>query len=523
MIRSALAAVAVMLLAYDAAAQSVLRRGNRYEPASLDPHLVQTQYESAVVYDLFEGLATRGPDGQPVPAVAESWHVSPDGKRWTFKLRDGLTWSDGAPLTADDVVFTFRRLLDPGTAGQYAQLMYVVTGAEAVNSGQQPIETLGVTAPDPRSVVMDLVNPAPFLVELLANAFASIVPRHAIAAAGDDWAAPGKMVGNGAFTLTEWQPQSQIVIERNPRFHDADGVKLDRVIYAPTADLTSAVSRFRAGELDMQFEFPSAQTEFLRRELPAETRIGPSLLTYYLAVNGENPKFVDPRVRRALSLAIDRETLVGRVLKSGESAAHSFVAPGTAGYAPPDAPDAKLSAEARLAEAKRLLSDAGYGPDRPLKVVYSHSANEDIRRTAVAIAAMWKRAGIETELLNREGKVHFAALKSGDFEVGFVGWTADYNDAATFLYVLRSESVNSNYARYRNPAFDRLMAAADREADAVQRIALMREAEAVALTDQAIVPLYHGVTKNLVAARVSGFSPNPVDFYPSRYLSITRR
>lgn len=515
-------AVATLLLAAaivgPAVGQSVLHRGNRYEPASLDPHKIQTHYESAIILDLFEGLAAYDPMSRPVAGVAEAWTVSPDGKHWTFRLRSGLVWSDGTPLTADDVVFTFRRLLDPKTAAHYAALMYVIKGAAEINAGKAAVDSLAVTASDSRTVVIDLVNPAPYLPELLANAFAGILPRHA--ATGEDWVSPGRMVSNGAFQLTAWSPQDRIVLGRNPKFRDAAAVKLDQVVYYPTADLTSALARFRAGELDMQFEFPSAQAAALKSSLPAETRFAPALLTYYLAVNGENSKLSDVRVRRALSLAIDRETLVSRVLRSGEGAAYGFVAPGTAGYPPLEVADAKLAPDAKVAEARRLLSEAGYNSGRPLRIVYSHSSNEDIRRTAVAIAAMWKRVGVETELLNREGKVHFAALKTGDFEVGFVGWTADFNDAATFLYVLRSNAVNSNYSRYRNAEFDRLMTEADGEPDGVKRIELLRKAEARAIADQALIPLYFGVSRNLVSSRVTGFTANPLDFYPSRYLGL---
>lgn len=501
-------------------AQTVLNRGNRYEPASLDPHKIQTHYESAVVLDLFEGLTSYDAGARPQAGVAESWTVSPDGKRWTFKLRPNLVWSDGKPLTSADVVFTFRRLMAPATAAQYAQLMYLIADGAEVNTGAKPPEQLAVAAPDPQTVTIDLVNPAPYLPELLANAFASILPRQVIEAAGDEWVKAGTMISNGAFTLSEWQPQARIVLDKNARFRDVANVKLDRVIYHPTADLASALARFRAGELDMQFEFPNAQFEFLKQNLPAETRVGSSLLTYYLALNGDNPKLKDPRVRRALSLAIDRETLVGRVLKTGEQAAYTLVAPGTANYTLPEIADPKMADAERLAEARRLLAEAGYNAGNPLKIVYSHTANEDIRRTAVTVAAMWKRAGIQTEFMSREGKVHFASLKSGDFEAGYVGWSADFNDAASFLYILQSDSVNSNYARYRNPAFDKLMTDAAAESDVGERSALLRNAEALAMSEQAIVPLFHGVTKNLVAQRVAGFTANSNDFYPSRYLSL---
>jgi oligopeptide transport system substrate-binding protein len=330
------------------------------------------------------------------------------------------------------------------------------------------------------------------------------------------------MASNGAFTLTAWEPQSRIVLARNPRYRAAGQVKLDGVVYYPTADLSAAVSRFRAGELDMQFEFPTAQIDLLRNELAAETRISPALLTYYLAFNTTNPKLADARVRRALSMAVDRDVLTQRILRTGEVPAVSFVPPATANYRPAAMDFAGWPSEQRLAQARALLAEAGYGPGNPLTLVYSHSSNEDLRRIGVAVAAMWRRVGVATELMNREGRVHFASLKSGDFEVGFVGWSADFNDAAAFLYVLQSTTVNSNYARFRNADFDRLMAAAAAEPDAAKRAGLLHEAEAIAMAEQPIAPLYVGVTKNLVSKAVTGFADNPIDFHLSRFLSVAR-
>ncbi|MCB2108950.1 MAG: peptide ABC transporter substrate-binding protein [Rhodobacteraceae bacterium] len=521
--RILIAILVVSTFVSSAIAQTILHRGNRFEPASLDPHKTQTHYESAVQHDLFEGLTAYDALCMPQPAIADSWKVSADGKRWTFKLRPGLRWSDGAPITADDVVFSFRRLLDPSTAAQYAQLMYLLVNARAINTGALPPDKLGISAPDAETVVMDLTNPAPYLPEILANAFASILPRHVIGAKGADWIKPENMAASGAFTLSEWQAQSRIVLVRNPNYRDAAQVKLDGVIYYPTADLSAAVQRFRAGELDLQFEFPTGQIDLLRSALAAETRISPSLLTYYLTFNSKVEKLSDPRVRRALSLAIDRDIITNKVLRTGEVPAFTLVPPATAGYTPPEIADAVLTQDARIAKARELLADAGYGPGNPLRLTYSHSSNEDLKRIAVAIQAMWRRVGVQAELLNREGRVHFAALKDGDFEAAFVGWAADYNDAATFLYILQSTTVNSNYARYNNPAFDALMDEAAGEADGHRRADLLRQAEAMALAEQPVAPLYYGVTKNLVSTRVRGWELNPTDFHLSRWVSLVEQ
>ncbi len=505
-----------------AAADGTLRRGNRYEPASLDPHKINTTYEMAIVSDLFEGLVAYGPEGQPGPGLAESWTVTPDGKRYTFRLRPRLTWSDGAPLTADDVVFSFRRLMDPKTAAPFAALLYVLKSGRAVNTGAAAVEALGVSAPDAATVILDLDAPAAYLPQILANAYAGIIPRHVVAQKGDDWIQPGNAVASGAFMLESWRPHEDVTLVQNPRYHDAAAVKLARVIYLPTEDLTSGLARFRAGELDTQIDVPLAQLDRLRTDLPVETRLSQTLLTYYLAVNTSVVKLADQRVRRALSLAIDRDVLTTKVLRGGEQPAFSFVPPTVAGYQPAFADFADKSSDARLAEANQLLSAAGYGLGKTLQVTYNHSSNLDLRRIAVIIASMWKRVGIETTLINTEGKVHFANMRQGNFDIAFAGWQADFNDASSFLYVLDSASTRSNYARYHNPAYDSLLAQAAAMENAGARADLLHKAEEQLMRDQPVIPLYYGVTKNMVSQRVVGWRANAIDTHLSRYLSVVK-
>jgi oligopeptide transport system substrate-binding protein len=523
-VRDVLRLVAVLVLfSASAAAETVLNRGNRFEPATLDPHKFQTHYEANVILDLFEGLLTYDAEGRPTRGVAESWKVSEDGRTWTFRLQSGLAWSDGTALTAEDVVYSFRRMADPKTAAQYAQLFYVVENFQAANTGAMPPDKIGVSAPDPVTVVFKLNAPAPYLPALLANAFAAVIPRHAVAKHGAEWVKPGVMVSNGAFALKTWSPNDRIELARNPKFRAADEVRLDRVVFSPTENLSAGFARFRAGELDMQIDFPLAQLDMLRAEMPAETKITPNLLTYYLALNTKNPKLSDVRVRRALSLAVERDVLTNRVTRAGELPAFTFVPPRMADFPAWTHVDAGLNATQRLATAAKLLAEAGYGKNKPLTVTYSFSNTEDLKRIAVAVAGMWKRVGVETELLGREGRVHFASLKSGDYEAGFAGWAADFNDASTFLYTLQSTTVNSNYSRYANAGFDALMARAAQEKNHVTRGQLLQQAEKTALADQPIIPLYTGMARNLVAKRVAGWTPNAMDFNLSRYMTVTKR
>ncbi|TAK99193.1 MAG: peptide ABC transporter substrate-binding protein [Rhodospirillaceae bacterium] len=517
-------AVAILVISFVGAAhaEAILQRGIRLEPASLDPHKYNTRYEAAIVLDLFEGLVAFGVDGTPQPGLAQRWSSSADGRTWTFTLRPHLQWSDGTPLTADDVVFSLRRLMDPKTAAIYAPLMYVLKNGHAVNTGALPVEALGVAAPSADTVVLDLENPTPYLPELLANGFLAVVPPQAIAAWGDGWTKVEHMVTDGGFVLTKWSPQNRIVLARNPRYHDADKVALDGVVYYPSPDLDAAVTRFRAGELDMQSDFASGRMEQLRAELPHELYIAPALETFYLALNTALPKLADRRVRLALSLAIDRDLLAAKVLRDGSVAARSFAPPTTTGYEPATMAFLDAPMESRLAQARDLLAQAGYGPDRPLTLTYSHSTAGESKRVAIAVAAMWKQIGVKVTLSGTEGKVMFANLRQGNFEVAFADWTADFNDAASFLYPLQSTSVSSNYSRYSNPAYDGLLAQAATTTDRRARADLLRLAEALILADQPILPLAVGVSKNLVSPQVRGWAPNAVDVYLSRYFSVDR-
>ncbi len=506
-------------LAQTTLVQSELIRGNVMDPASLDPHRLNTVYESNIAQDLFEGLIAPDATGAPAPGLAESWTVSPDGLTWTFMLRSGLVWSDGRPITSDDVVGSLRRLMDPATASQFPYLLYGLANAQAVNTGEAPVESLGVSAPDERTVVLTLANPVPYLPELLSNAFASVVPLHVIAVHGSGWTAPEVIVSNGAYVLEDWRPQDRVVLARNPAFHAADTVAVERIVYLPTEDQTSALAMFRAGELDTSMEFPTARTEWLRQNLPEETKISPALATYYFSFNTQRPALSDPRVRRALSLAIDRATLANRVLRAGETPSTGLVPPQIANYTSP-APPLLEPAEAQR-QARALLVEAGYGPDNPLRLSLSLSSAEDRRRAAAAIAAMWQPLGVELSLDNTEGRVLFARLRTGDFDIGYSAWVADVNDAANFLAILGGNAVNSNYARYDNPVYDDLLAQAAATPDAAGRAALLAEAERVLLADAPIAPLYTPVNKNLVARHVGGWQANARDVHLSRYLYLT--
>jgi oligopeptide transport system substrate-binding protein len=516
-----LACAATAVTAPEARAETVYRLAVRGEPKSLDPHRISGVWENYIAGDAFLGLLTDAADATPVPGAAESWTVSDDGLTYTFKIRDHQ-WSDGQKVTAEDFVYAMRRLLAPEFAGEYAYLLYPIRNAQKLNAGEMKgMENLGVRAVDPATLEITLEQPAGFFLELLTHYTSFAVPRHVVEREGQDWVKPGKFVSNGAYRVVEWVPNSRVVSEKNPHFYDAANVKIDKVIYYPDEDGNAVTKRFRAGEIDYVHEFPSEQIEFLRQELPTQTRVYPHLGTYYYTINTTRKPFDDPRVRRALSLAVDRAAITEKVLKTGEIPAFGVVPPKTGTYGDPYAPDwASKDFKERQAMARDLLAQAGHGPDNPLRFELSYNTSENHKRIAVAAQAMLKQVGVQAELVNREVKVHYDLLEQNQFDVARAAWVADYNDPQNFLSLLETRTGVKNYGRFSDPDFDRLMQESGAERDQAKRNALMREAERIAIEKDAWIPIYYYVSKVLLSDKVEGFVENTKQTHRTRWLAL---
>jgi oligopeptide transport system substrate-binding protein len=520
MIRTLIAALALASGAF--AAPVVLHRGNLAEVQTLDVQKYSLTIEAEIVRDLFMGLLTIDAKGNPIPGLAESWTVSADGKVYTFTLRPNLTWSDGAPLTSADAVFGLQRGLDPKTESWYATQIFNIVNAEAIYRGRMPMSALGVRALDPRTVEIRLNQPSPaILLYLSFTAMTYPAPKHVIEKNPDGWARPGTMVSSGPYMLGSWRVSDTIRLDRNPRFFDAANVQIDQVFYYPTVDDTAALNRFRAGELDFNLRFAPTQISWLRKNLPNETKIAPSLSITYLVPNVKSAKFSDVRVRRALSLAIDRETITDKVLRNGEVATCGLVPATMQGYASACRADTRPLAE-RQAEARGLLAAAGYGPAKPLKFVFNHRAGQLNRIVAVALANFWKQTGVEAELLQSDVAVHYNKLREGDFEMADAGWTGNA-DPELYTYLLLSASEEVNYGRYSSAEFDRAARTAEGTFERAARMRAFAAAEAVALKDQAVIPLFVPVNRALVHPYVKGFAVNALHSYPTRFLRIEGR
>ncbi len=500
----------------------VLHRGNVAEPDTLDPQKGGTTYEQYIARDLFEGLVSLDAAGETIPGIAERWDISEDGLTYTFHLRENLVWSDGHPLTADDVVLGFRRAMDPATGTWYANFGYKILNGYEVNTSAMKPEELGVRALDARTVEIRLVAPSLIFVRICSIPMFMPVPGHVYAIHGDDWVKEGVMVSNGAYTLASWKPQDSVRLVRNPRFFAAETVRIDEVIYYPTDDDEAALRRFRTGALDLNTRFPPSKYDWLQANLPAETRVYSTGWISYIAFNLQNPKFADVRVRRALTLAIDREAITGKILRTGELPAYTFVPPAVQGFESEGAAFITgVPPEGRMDEARRLLAEAGYGPDNPLHIVFNHRIGEANRRVSVAIQQMWREAGVEVELQANEVKIHYNLLREGSFEIADGGWSAS-PDAEYFIYLLLSNSTEVNYGRYSNAEYDRLGLEADRTMDLERRLSLYQQAEKIALEEVAMIPVYIPVERALVQTWVKGFVPNGTATHPTRFMWIER-
>ncbi|HXB52381.1 MAG TPA: peptide ABC transporter substrate-binding protein, partial [Rhizomicrobium sp.] len=483
-----------------------LYKGNDAEPESLDPSLVQAYPEQEILGDLMIGLMDSDPSGHPVPGMATHWETSPDGLTWTFHLREAL-WSDGTPVTAQDFVFSWRHLLDPATAAIYAYFGYVIRNAVAVNKGKMPVTALGAQALDNRTLEIALEHPAPYMLQMMTHASMCPQPRHVVETKGPGWARPGSYVGNGPFLLKEWVPNGHVTLEKNPRFYDAATVSLKKVIYYPTDDYGAALQRFRAGELDYQDRLPGAQIDWVRAHMPETLDPVPQLITDMIAVNFARKPFDDIRVRQAISLAIEREAICERVLRGQYVPAYNLVPPTTANY--PGGPSLAFKHTpyaARLAQARALMQQAGFGPGNALRTTLLTRATTVgiYRSAAAALQQMLAQIHIDISILPNDMMVFYDTIQQHNFDMAYGGWQADFDDASTFLELYITGGGN-NWGVYSDQAFDRALAAAQQDANLVSRGQKLAAAEAILLRDHAIMPLYFWTSQNLTRPYLQGF------------------
>ena len=502
--------------------QAILVRGGGPDPDSLDPQKARGFEAQSVLRDLCEGLTTLDKHAAVAPGVAATWRASPDGKTYVFKLRREARWSNGEPLVAADFVAALERLVDPATGSGYAEYIDVIVNAADITAGRKPPRSLGVTAPDDSTVAIQLATAAPYLPTLLSHPATCPVHRPTLAQHPESFARPGVMVSNGAFVLKEWVQGSYILAARNHYYWNDAATHLDAVKYLLIPDENAELARYRGGELEITFVVPRGQFDWIKAHLAAELHVFPQLATNYYGFNLRRPPFRDNlKLRRALSLVVDRDKLAQLVLRVGELPAWGWVPPGVDHYTPQSFDYRSAPLAERLREAQRLYAESGFSRQHPVRFELRYNSGEVHTKLAVAVASMWKEAlGADVRLTQVEFKSLLQDIDRGDVEMFRSSWTGDYNDAYTFAQYLKSD-FGVNLPHYSSAEYDALVTRAAAETDAGRREALLEEAERVALRDHPLVPLYFYVNKHLVKPEVLGWYDNVMNVVYSRDLALS--
>lgn len=500
-----------------------LVRNNGSEPSSLDPHKVESDVENNIISDLFEGLVSVSPTGEIEPRLADKWE-NKDNTVWTFHLRPGVTWSDGTAITAQDIVWSWQRLVSPLTASPYASYpgnMHIVNGAE-IAQGKKAPETLGVKAVDDATLEVTLTQPNAAFLAMLAHP--SLVPldKVLISRYGDKWTKPEHIVTSGPYKLSQWVVNERIVAERNPRYWDNAHTVINKVTYLPISSETADVNRYKAGEIDIVYTVPINQFAQLKKTMGDQLDVSPQLATYYYEFNTTRPPFNDPRVRRALNMALDKDIIAEKVLGQGQRPAWLISQPDIGGVNLHNPEYASWPREKRIAEAKKLLSEAGYNETHPLVFNLLYNTSESHQRIAIAASSMWKKnLGVEAKLQNQEWKTMLDAMHTHNFDAVRYAWIADYDDAATFLNNFRTGD-SENTSQYSNPAYDEALRNAAKASDTTARGKFYQQAEDLLGQDVPAIPVYHYVRTHLVKPWVGGFTPDKLGYYYSKDMYIKK-
>lgn len=501
----------------------ILHIGNGTEPQEIDPGIVTGVQEYHIMMSLLEGLVSEDPvDLHPVPGVAEKWDISPDRKVYTFHLRDNAKWSNGDPVTARDFLDTFKRNLTASLAYEYAYMHFVVKNAEAYNSGKlTDFSQCGYRVIDDRTLEVTLDNPTPYFLALLLHH--SWYPVHMPTLRkwgdpyqrGNKWTRPGRYVGNGSFVLAKWRVNDVIEVRKSSTYWDRDRVKLNAIRFYPIESDDTEERAFRAGQLHITYTLPLSKIDSYKANHADVLQIFPFLTTYFYRVNVTKPPVNDKRVRQALAMAIDRESIVKNILKGGEIPALNLTPPGAAGYT------CRAQLKEDIAAAKRLLAEAGYPDGKgmpPVEILYN--TLESHRTIAEAIQQMWKsKLGVDARLVNQEWKVYLDSQRSLNYQVCRAGWTGDYNDPNTFLDLWMTGGGN-NETGWSSPEYDRLINQAAATVDPQQRLEVFQKAEALLMDEMPIIPIYFYTRIYLERPEVKGWYSNILDNHPFKYMSL---
>lgn len=488
---------------------------NGTEVSSLDPHKVEGAPETNIILNLLEGLTYVGPNGESMPGVAQRWETD-DNKVWTFYLREDAKWSDGTPVTAEDFVYSWRRVVDPKTGSPYASYLeyaYVENVADIL-SGKKTPETLGVKAIDAHTLQVNLTKPISYLVDMVSHTPLKPVKKEIVEKYGVNWTRPENFVGNGAYIIDNWVVNEKVTLKRNPLYWDNKNTIIEQATFLPISSETSDINRYRSGEIDItNSAIPPVLYRKMKQEQPENLHVTPYLCTFYYELNNKKAPFDDPRVREAVKLTLDREVIAEKIMGQGQIPAYSFTPSfiGNGNFKPPKW--AYWTQQQRNERARELLKEAGFDGQNPLTFTLLYNTSDQNKQQAIAAASMWKKSiGANVTLQNQEWKTALENRNQGNYQVARATWCADYNEPTSFLNSFLSTS-SLNTVFYVNNDYDEALNNASVAVDKGARHQLYQRAEALLDKDSAIVPVYYRVSVRLVSPKVGGFTgKDPFDY-----------
>jgi len=503
--------------------EQTLNIGISDNPPSLDPQRLEDTVSNRIGNDLYEGLMTESESGAIIPGIAERYETSDDGKVYTFYIRKNAKFSDGSPILASDVVFSFRRLVDPKTASTYSFIAHDIKNAEEITLGKKAPAELGVKEVDTKTVKVFLTTPTPYFTNLVAMTNFGIVKKSNVEKYKDSFTLPGNLISSGAYQLISWRLGDKVLAIKNPHYWNAKNTIIEKVNYRVISDGNSEIQMYKAGQIDFTFNVPSDKVPTLRKEMPDQLKISPQLAIYYLDFNLRKEPFKNnKKLRQALSMAINREVLTDKILARGETPAYDLIPKGTANYEQQNYAWSTWSDKKRVEEAKKLFKESGYSDNNPLKISISYNTDVTHKKIIIAVASMWQktfgRDELQVSLQNEEWKVFLKSRQLGDFLIARQGWVADYNDASTFANILVSK-YPQNTSGYSSSKYDSLQKDATSEENVLKREEIFEEGMKLALEDYPIMPLYNYVDVHLVKPYVAGYTgKNPLGHIYTRDL-----
>ena len=501
----------------------VLHVGNGAEPADLDPHQVNALTDMNILNALFEGLTVLDEGtSRPLPGVASSWQVSPDGLVWTFQLRDGALWSDGSALTAEDFVWSFRRILAPKLASPNAYLLWPLKNARSLSDGKiRDFDQLGAKSISAHTLELTLEAPCPWFATLVSNPPWFPVKRATIEKfgawdeRGTRWTRPENMVCNGPFLLKEWALQSRLIVEANPHYWDTTRSSLRQIIFYPGESIATDERSFRTGQLHVTYDLPPSKIDTYRKESPESLRIDSFYETFLLKLNQSKAPLNKPEVRRALSIALSRRSLCEAVLRGSRPPAYSL-APSLDPKAPPGV---RIKEDADAARA--LLSQAGFPGGKGFPELEIQYKSDDIHKAVVeAIQQMWlKELGVRSTLAPLEQKTWLSNQATSSYQVSTYRWVGDYLNPNTFLELWLADSGN-NQTNWSDRIYDRLVGEAARTLDDTRRTTLQQQAEQILIDQSPIIPIFHGARVYLINPSVKNWHAAPLGLRRFQFVKL---